>query len=139
MSYSAEHMRKSRLTFVEWKNDDGSLADLFQSCKKFRTSVHEHGMSHQLDKVEREIEKLESFVGGLQFQLMTGLRSHENGISYLTDEVEREMDAVESLLCHFLVISNKMDKIEHEIVRLENLMRLCAHIKDLKDLMRLLP
>lgn len=79
MSYSAEHMRKSRLTFVEWKNDDGSLADLFQSCKKFRTSVHEHGMSHQLDKVEREIEKL------------------------------------------------------------EDLMRLCAHIKDLKDLMRLLP
>jgi len=36
-------------------------------------------------------------------------------------------------------ITRQMDMIEHEIEKLENLMRLCAYTKDLKDLMRLLP
>ena len=66
----AKRMRESRLVFIDWGEDDMSVADLYQTSKRFRRQVLDHNMParlhHMTDQLEHDIQYLEALLSTFQ-------------------------------------------------------------------------
>ncbi len=62
----AKRKREPRVTYIQWEDDELSLADLYTESKKFRTNVAEWNLTNDLlrdmDKLERDIRQLQELV-----------------------------------------------------------------------------
>jgi recombinational DNA repair protein RecR len=66
-----KRMLDSRLTFIEWEEKDTmSVADLWQTSKKFKDYVDDYhvtqGLLRQTDELERDIVRLEHLIYSIQ-------------------------------------------------------------------------
>ena len=69
-----KRMLDSRLTFIEWEEKDTmSVADLWQTSKKFKDYVDDYhvtqGLLRQTDEIARDIRRLERLICSIQYKV----------------------------------------------------------------------
>lgn len=69
-----KRMLDSRLTFIEWEEKDTmSVADLWQTSKKFKDCVDDYHVTQDLlrqtDELERDIVRLERLICSIQHKV----------------------------------------------------------------------
>jgi hypothetical protein len=90
-----KRMLDSRLTFIEWEEKDTmSVADLWQTSKKFKDYVDDYhvtqGLLRKTDEIDRDIRRLERLVFSIQYRDLVFRK---------TDEIARDIRRLERLIC----------------------------------------
>jgi hypothetical protein len=84
-----KHMLQSRLTHIEWEEDDKSTADLWTSSKKFKVHVQDHNERLRLLELNH---KLESDIPDLDVKKVRAW------LTKLTRDLHRDIMLVEGIV-----------------------------------------